>query len=439
MPSLTYQSDPIQNMHGTITVPGDKSISHRAVMLASIAKGTSTINNFLDGHDCQATIRAMRAMGVKIEGPIEKRVVVRGVGKYGLKAPHTTIDCGNSGTTMRLLSGLLAAQPFPSVLDGDDSLRNRPMRRIIVPLLQMGAAVTASEGKPPVYIQSSRGLKGITYDMPIASAQVKSCLLLAGMYADGETTIIEPSHTRDHTERLLTALGYPIHKSGQGITIMSEGECIAADIIVPGDISSAAFFIVAACLLPGSDLIIQNVGINPTRTGILDILRLMGADIALFNKRLCGEEPVADLRIKHAPLEGIDIPASLIPSAIDEFPVIFIAAACAKGQTKLQGAHELRVKESDRIGVMASGLRKVGIEAQDFEDGIIIQGGTIQGGMIDSEGDHRIAMSFAVAGAVSKQSIKILKCEHIATSFPHFLETAAMAGLRIQSQMVHSL
>ncbi len=432
MNALDFISSPVSLIQGDITVPGDKSISHRAIILGGIAKGTTTINGFLDGEDCLATLRAFQAMGVEIEGPIAQRVVIHGVGKYGLKEPKQIIDCGNSGTSMRLLAGLLVAQPFASELNGDASLQKRPMERVSRPLKQMGAEIRTTEGHPPLSIHGGHPLQGITYEMPEASAQVKSCLLLAGMYARGETRVIEPGHTRDHTERMLTTFSYPIQKAENTIIINSESECLGTEIDVPGDISSAAFFIVAATVIPGAELLIRNVGINPTRTGILQILTRMGADISISNKRLWGEELVADLVVKHAPLEGIDIPASLVPLAIDEFPAIFIAAACATGQTLLHGAKELRCKESDRIGAMVDGLQRLGIEAQAFEDGLLINGGQLQGGQVNSYHDHRVAMAFSIAGAVAQSPVTIKDCTNVATSFPTFVETASKINMAIQ-------
>lgn len=425
-------SSPVNSLKGDITVPGDKSISHRAIMLGAIAKGITTVSGFLDGEDCLATLRAFQDMGVRIEGPVSQRVVIHGIGKYGLKKPKQVIDCGNSGTSMRLLTGILAAQPFDSELTGDQSLLKRPMNRISRPLQQMGAAISTRDGCAPLRITGNQMLTGITYEMPEASAQVKSCLLLAGLYAKGETRVIEKSISRDHTERMLTAFSYPIQKSDDTIIINSASECQGTDVIVPGDISSAAFFIVAACLIPQSELIIRNVGINPTRTGILQILKRMGAAMKITNKRLCGEELVADLHINHAPLEGIDIPASLVPLAIDEFPILFVAASCAKGRTVLHGAQELRCKESDRIGAMADGLAQLGIQVQPLADGIIIEGGILQGGVVDSKDDHRIAMAFAVAGAVANAPITIKNCENIATSFPNFVKLAQQIKLSIK-------
>ncbi len=427
-----FISKPAGPLHSAIPVPGDKSISHRAIIFGSIAKGTTTISGFLEGEDCLATLKAFRAMGVSIEGPVSQRVVIHGVGKHGLKKPPENIDCGNSGTSMRLLAGLLAAQSFDSQLTGDESLLKRPMERVSKPLNQMGAEVMTHEGKPPLMIHGGKSLTGIRYDIPEPSAQVKSCMLLAGLYADGETIISETGIARDHTERMLTTFSYPIHKAENEIFINSESECLATDIIVPGDISSAAFFIVAASIIPGSELLIKNVGINPTRTGILQILKLMGADISLLNKRLCGEEPVADLFIKYSPLEGIDIPSVMVPLAIDEFPAIFVAAACAKGQTLLHGAKELRFKESDRIAAMVNGLQTLGIEAQAFEDGLYIKGGQMTGGTVDSYSDHRIAMAFAVAGAAATAPVTIRNCSNVMTSFPGFIDIANEAGMTLQ-------
>lgn len=432
MRCLHFISHPINTINGSITVPGDKSISHRSIILGAIAKGTSRVSGFLDGDDCIATVNAFKSMGVVIEGPNDQEVIIHGVGKYGLKKPTSILDCGNSGTSMRLLSGLLAAQSFNSELTGDDSLKKRPMERVSRPLTQMGALIITAEGKPPLSIQGGQRLQGITYEMPEASAQVKSCLILAGLYAQGETTIIEPALTRDHTENMLRAFSYPVQKSGNRITVNPKGEGIGTTINVPGDISSAAFFIVAATIIPGANLLIKAVGINPTRTGILDILNAMGAKITLENQRFFGEEPVADIRIQHAELTGIDIPVSLVPLAIDEFPIIFIAAACAKGKTVLRGANELRSKESDRIGAMVAGLNQLGIDALALDDGIIIHGGVLQGGKVDSYHDHRIAMAFSIAGSIAKSAVMIENCTNVATSFPTFVNTANSIQLAIE-------
>jgi 3-phosphoshikimate 1-carboxyvinyltransferase len=355
------------------------------------------------------------------------------VGKHGLKAPKNELYLGNSGTSMRLLSGLLAGQAFDSVLTGDKSLSGRPMKRVTGPLAAMGADIkTTEQGTAPLYITGKSGqLKGIDYVMPMASAQVKSCLLLAGMYAEGDTGVTEPAPTRDHTERMLSGFSYPVKQQGSKVTINADGHLTAADIDVPSDISSAAFFLVGASIAPGSDLLLKHVGINPTRTGVIDILRLMGADIEVLNERIVGGEPVADLHVKYSPLKGIDIPEDLVPLAIDEFPVLFVAAACAQGQTRLSGAEELRVKESDRIQVMADGLQVLGVDAQPTEDGMIIQGGSIGGGVVTSHGDHRIAMSFSIAGLRANAPITILDCANVNTSFPEFKDLVKRLGLAL--------
>lgn len=427
-----FISKPVHSIHGEITVPGDKSISHRSIIFGSIAKGTTIINGFLDGEDCIATLKAFQAMGVTIEGPDEQQVVIYGVGKYGLNKPEQVIDCGNSGTSIRLLAGLLAAQSFDSQLTGDESLLKRPMLRISKPLALMGADISTVDGKPPISIHGGKNLHGINYVMPEASAQVKSCILLAGLYAQGETQITETGVSRDHTELMLKNFSYPIHRLGKTLVVDSKHECLATEIYVPGDISSAAFFIVAATIIPGSDVLIRNVGINQTRTGIIHILLEMGANITLLNQRQLGEEWVADLRVQYAQLRGINISENMVPLAIDEFPVIFIAAACARGQTTLHGASELRLKESDRIAVMVDGLKKLGIHAKALEDGALIEGGTLQGGIVESSGDHRIAMSFAIAGAVARDPVTIKNCANVATSFPLFVETAKEFQLQIE-------
>ncbi|HHT9886338.1 TPA: 3-phosphoshikimate 1-carboxyvinyltransferase [Legionella pneumophila] len=429
---LNFISKPVVCLKGEITVPGDKSISHRSIIFGAIAIGTSVIDGFLDGEDCIATLKAFQSMGVRIEGPDKQCVIIHGVGKYGLKQPQNIIDCGNSGTSMRLLAGLLAAQQFDSQLTGDESLLKRPMLRVSRPLSQMGADVTTQDGKPPIVIKGGKKLNGIHYVMPEASAQVKSCLLLAGMYAEGQTKITENAVSRDHTERMLKTFSYPVQIQDGTIIIDRNGECRGTCLNIPGDISSAAFFIVAASITPGSDVLIRNVGINPTRTGIIHILTEMGADIKVLNQRAYGEEPVADLHIRYSQLKGIYIPASMVPLAIDEFPVIFIAAACAQGKTTLHGAKELRLKESDRIGAMVDGLSQLGVHAEGFDDGILIEGGSIQGGEVNSRGDHRIAMSFAIAGAVASAPVTIKNCANVATSFPSFVTTANMLHFQIE-------
>ncbi len=432
--NISFQVDAGGSLKGCIRVPGDKSISHRSIMLGAIAEGTTRISGFLEGEDSLATLRAFQAMGVDIEGPDKGRVVVHGVGLNGLQAPAQPLDLGNSGTSMRLLSGLLAGQAFDSELVGDSSLMSRPMRRVTAPLAQMGAEIdTTDAGTAPLKIKGGRRLQAIDYHMPVASAQVKSCLLLAGLYAHGRTCVHEPAPTRDHTERMLNGMGYPVACS-EGAACLDGGGSLAATVIdVPADISSAAFFLVGASIAPGSDLQLQHVGVNPTRTGVIDILKLMGADIVLSNPRIVGGEPVADVRVRAASLHGIDIPLEQVPLAIDEFPALFVAAACAQGRTLLTGAEELRVKESDRIQVMADGLQALGVDARPTPDGMIIQGGDIAGGTVHSHGDHRIAMSFAMAALRASGPIRIEDCANVNTSFPGFVALAANAGLRIQA------
>ena len=433
--SVTFQVQPGGSLRGEIRVPGDKSMSHRSIMLGSLAEGVTHVRGFLNAEDAMSTLEAFRAMGVKIEGPVNGEVTIHGVGKHGLQAPTKPLYLGNSGTSMRLLSGLLAGQPFNSTLTGDESLESRPMRRVTAPLALMGAEIETQEnGTAPLHIKGKAGqLKGINYDMPIASAQVKSCLLLAGMYAEGDTTVTEPAPTRDHTERMLTGFGYPVKREGSTATINNQGKLTATQIDVPSDISSAAFFLVGASIAPDSDVTLNHVGINPTRTGVIDILRLMGANIEVLNERSVGGEPVADLRVRSSQLKGIDIPEHLVPLAIDEFPVLFVAAACAEGQTTLTGAKELRVKESDRIQVMADGLQILGVDAQPTEDGMVIQGGSIGTGVVESHGDHRIAMSFSIAGLRSSGPITIKNCANVNTSFPEFKQLATHLGLNLTS------
>lgn len=371
-------------------------------------------------------------MGVVIQHQQSGALLITGVGKQGLKAPKKSIDLGNSGTSIRLLTGLFAGALLNVELTGDASLVKRPMKRIVEPLTMMGATILTSEkGTAPLRIIGKNPLQGITYSMPIASAQVKSCLLLAGLYAQGTTVIIEPDVSRDHTERMLEAFGYPYEKKQLTISINSQHQLHGTQIEVPGDISSAAFFIVAATIANKAALTIKNVGVNPTRTGIITLLNKMGAKIAIQNPRTIGGEPIADLYIESAPLHGITIPEDQVSLTIDEFPALFIAAACAKGKTVLHGAEELRVKESDRIQSMAAGLQQLGIEAIPLPDGIIIEGGELKGGEVDSYEDHRIAMSFAIASVRAQAPIIIKQCENIATSFPNFVTTCQSVGLNI--------
>ncbi|WP_076426133.1 bifunctional prephenate dehydrogenase/3-phosphoshikimate 1-carboxyvinyltransferase [Aquipseudomonas alcaligenes] len=432
---LIYLANPGGSLSGRIRVPGDKSISHRSIMLGSLAEGVTQVEGFLEGEDALATLQAFRDMGVVIEGPHHGKVTIHGVGLNGLQPPPGPLYLGNSGTSMRLLSGLLAAQPFDTVLTGDASLSKRPMNRVAKPLRAMGAVIeTGPEGRPPLTIRGGQRLTGMSYEMPMASAQVKSCLLLAGLYAAGETSVTEPAPTRDHTERMLRGFGYPVTVDGNVASVESGHKLSATHIEVPADISSAAFFLVAASIAEGSELVLEHVGINPTRTGVIDILKLMGADLTLENLREVGGEPVADIRVRAAKLKGIDIPEDLVPLAIDEFPVLFVAAACAEGRTVLRGAEELRVKESDRIQVMADGLIALGVKAEPTPDGIIIEGGPIGGGEVWSHGDHRIAMSFSVAALRATAPIRIHDCANVATSFPNFLGLAAGAGIRVAEE-----
>ena len=462
--TASYIITPSSRIQGSIQVPGDKSISHRSIMFGSLAEGVTRVTGFLEGEDALATLQAFRDMGVTIEGPENGNVVIHGVGMQGLKPSRTPLYMGNSGTSMRLLSGILAAQSFDSVLTGDSSLSKRPMERVASPLRQMGAVIqtTGEHGCAPISITGSKAsgntLTGIRYDLPVPSAQVKSCVLLAGLWAKGTTTVTEPEVTRDHTERMLAAFGYEVAVDGHTISLQGGGKLTACDIAVPADISSAAFFMVAAAIAQDSKLTIKQVGMNPTRTGVIDILKLMGANISISNQTHVGQEPVADITIASSELHGIQIPEKLVPLAIDEFPVLFVAASCAHGQTVLTGAKELRVKESDRIAVMAEGLQTLGIDCKVTDDGIIINGGAsvtntadthsnnnvttdtaqwqpvFQGGEIYSHHDHRIAMSFAIASIRAQDTITIHGVETVNTSFPGFAELANQIGLSIATK-----
>jgi len=433
--NLIFHVRPGGCLTGTLRVPGDKSISHRSIMLGSLAEGTTQITGFLEGEDSLATLQAFRALGVEIAGPVDGKVTIQGVGMHGLKAPSGPLDLGNSGTSMRLLAGLLAGQGLELTLVGDSSLSSRPMRRVTDPLRAMGARVeTTEQGTAPLVIHPVDHLNGIDYALPVASAQIKSCLLLAGLYAKGTTRVTEPAPTRDHTERMLSGFGYPVQRVGATASLNGGGKLTACDIDIPADISSAAFFLVGASIAPGSDILLEHVGINPTREGVINILRLMGADIEVLNQRDVGGEPVADLRVRSADLHGIRIPVDQVPLAIDEFPALFVAAACARGETVLTGAEELRVKESDRIQVMADGLASLGVDATPTPDGIVIQGGSIQGGRVGSHGDHRIAMAFAMAALRAEGKILIDDCSNVNTSFPGFVRLAGSVGLAIDSE-----
>ena len=431
-----FKAHPAMRVFGTMTVPGDKSISHRALMLSGIAEGVSEVSGFLASEDCLASLAAMRALGVRIEQTSATRVLIHGAGMHGLKGADRALDMGNAGTAMRLFTGLLSAQKFDSQLIGDASLMKRPMERVAKPLREMGADVRTRNGTPPVDIGGNRGLRGIDYQMPIASAQVKSAILLAALYAAEPTTITAPAVSRDHSERMLASCGVKLDIDGLRITLHPPQRLMSQKINVPGDFSSAAFFIVAGLLAaPVEGLVIQNVGLNPTRVGLLAILRGMGANIEILNPRESGAEPVADLRIFTSPLQGIRVPEDLVSLAIDELPVLFIAAACAQGETWVTGAEELRVKESDRIAAMSAGLTALGVAHTALPDGMRIkgrgQGSAFTSGEIDSYGDHRIAMSFAIASLRAAGAIEIRDVANVATSFPGFVPLAQSVGLAI--------
>jgi 3-phosphoshikimate 1-carboxyvinyltransferase len=432
-----FKAHPAMRVSGSMRVPGDKSISHRALMLSGIAEGVSEVKGFLASEDCLASLAAMRALGVRIEQPDETRVIIHGVGMRGLQDAGRPLDMGNAGTAMRLFTGLLSAQKFDSQLIGDASLMQRPMERVARPLREMGADVRTRNGTPPVDIRGSRSLHGIDYQMPIASAQVKSAILLAALYAAEPTTITAPAVSRDHSERMLKSCGVRLVSDGLRITVHPPQHLSSQNITVPGDFSSAAFFMVAGLLAaPPQGLLIQNVGLNPTRTGLLEILRRMGGRIEILNARECGAEPVADLRISASMLHGVRVSKALVSRAIDELPVLFIAAACAQGETWVSGAEELRVKESDRIAAMSAGLTALGVAHTALPDGMRIEGHEVgsafTSGEIDSFGDHRIAMSFAIASLRAAGAIEIRDVANVATSFPGFVPLAQSVGLAIR-------
>lgn len=425
---------------GRVRVPGDKSISHRALILSALAKDETVIHGLLESADCLATADAMRQLGASIERSPqtcrEPYEVVQGLGLHGLRASVAHIDCGNSGTAMRLLAGVLAGQPFDSVLVGDESLSRRPMRRIAEPLSAMGASIeTSGSGTPPLRIRGRRPLSAIEYRLPVPSAQVKSAVLLAGLFADGETRVIESGISRDHTERLLPAFGVSLARSN-GVVSVSPPEMLRSPgrIDVPGDLSSAAFLFAAAAMTPGASVTVENVGINPTRTGVLDLLSRMGATVEIENHRNFSGEPVADVRVSGGDLRGIEISGGEVALAIDEIPVLLAVAALADGETVVRGAGELKVKESDRLAAMADGLRALGIETELLADGIRVRGGRPLGGVVDSHGDHRIAMSFAVLGQRAAGPVEIHDCANIATSFPGFVQRMREAGLDISER-----
>jgi 3-phosphoshikimate 1-carboxyvinyltransferase len=427
----SYRVQPGGALSGRVRVPGDKSVSHRAVMLGALAEGQTAITGFLDGEDCLSTMKAFQAMGVRIERPGATELRVHGAGLRGLAAPAAPLDLGNSGTSMRLMAGLMSGQAFATTLVGDASLSRRPMKRIIEPLSRMGARIDSEDGHAPLRISPAACLQGISYASPVSSAQVKSGILLAGLYAGGRTEVTEPEPSRDHTERMLRAFGVEV-EAAPGRAALRGGQALkGTHIEVPADISSATFFMVGAAIAPGSDVTLADVGINPTRTGVLEVLRRMGADIEVGPERKLGAEPVADIRVRGRRLSGIAVGRELVAAAIDEFPAIFVAAACARGVTEVTGAEELRVKESDRIQAMCEGLWALGIAASPRPDGASICGGRLRGGTVDSKGDHRVAMSFAMAALRAEQPVTILDCANVATSFPAFPALAAGAGLRI--------
>ena len=427
-----------RSLRGDIRVPGDKSISHRSIMLGAIAEGTTYISGFLEGEDALATLNSFKAMGVNIIGPYKGEVSVHGVGMNGLSSPKDPLYLGNSGTSVRLLAGLLSGQNFDTTLVGDDSLSIRPMGRVVDPLTLMGANISSKDGLLPLQIKGGDSLTGLNYHLPMASAQVKSAILLAGLYADGKTSITEPAPTRDHTERMLSGFGYTVEKNDSKISIFGGGKLRSCSIDVPADISSAAFFMVAASIVPGSDIVLRHVGINPTRTGVIDILKLMGADITVSNMKDVGGEPVGDIRIRYTELNGIEIPVNLVPLAIDEFPVILVAASFAAGTTVLKGAEELRVKESDRIQAMVDGLNLIGVDIEGTADGAIVNGGLVNSQIneieVNSFHDHRIAMAFAVAGLRVESKLVINDCDNVATSFPNFTDLANSIGFAIRKE-----
>ncbi len=418
----------LTSLHGELTVPGDKSISHRAVMFGSLAKGTTRITHFLEGADCLSTISCFRKMGIEIENS-QGEILVHGKGLHGLSAPTGILDVGNSGTTTRLISGILAGQDFVSELTGDASIQSRPMKRIMTPLLSMGADITSIRGNNCVPLRiAGHPLKGIHYDSPVASAQVKSCVLLAGMYSDSITSVTEPVLSRNHTELMLNYFGAKVTSQGTTASIQPEPELYAREITVPGDISSAAYFIAAGLLMPGSEILLKNVGINPTRDGLLRVCKAMGADITALN--VCTEgEPTADLLVRSSALHGTTVEGEIIPTLIDEIPMIAVMAAFAQGTTVIRDAQELKVKESDRIAVMAENLSLMGVDITPTEDGMIIHGGKpLHGAVIDSRLDHRIAMSFAVAGLLCDGPLSIKGGDCVNISYPEFYEDLYSLG-----------
>ena len=429
---MDYLVQPSTISDAVVRVPGDKSISHRAVMLGSLAEGRTEVGGFLAGEDCLATITAFRNLGVGIEQSSPSELIIDGVGLHGLRKPDVTLDLGNSGTAMRLMAGVMAGQSFPSELTGDDSLSRRPMRRVITPLQQMGAEIDSDDGMPPLRIAGGQELHGIEYDMPVASAQVKSAVLLAGLYASGMTVVTEPAVTRDHTERMLRSMGVDVVSSQGKVVMAGRQRPQACPVRVPADLSSAAFLMLAALLAEDANVLIPDVGVNPTRTGVIDILRAMGGRIELEDRRDFGDEPVANVRVFSSDLAGIDVDPRLVSLAIDEFPVLFVAAAAASGRTVFSGLAELRVKESDRIAAMATGLAALGITVEERPDGALITGGRFRGGEVRSFGDHRVAMSLAIAATVADGAVRIRDVTAVDTSFPGFVTCLKCCGADIR-------
>lgn len=431
-----FVAQPVREVGGELRVPGDKSISHRTALLSALAQGTSTVKGFLTGDDCLATAAALRALGVQLnveDGDLN----VQGVGLDGLQAPDSPLDLENSGTGMRLLAGLLASQPFASELTGDESLRRRPMERVAKPLRAMGAEVETRSGTAPIRIRGQYPLTAIDYTLPVASAQLKSALLLAGLRARGQTVVRSPGRSRDHTERLLRSMGVSVEsRLDEVVTIRPPDRLEPIHTEIPGDFSSAAFFLVAGLLAARRGLLIRNVGMNPTRSGLLSIVEAMGGRIEIRSRRVLGGEPVADILVSRSELRGIEVRPEWVPLAIDEFPVLFVAAAFANGRTVVRGAEELRYKESDRLGVMATGLRRLGADVEERPDGLVIVGGELHGGRVDAQGDHRNAMAFAVAGSAAREPVEVLGTDQVSTSFPDFERVAAGCGLAIESTVV---
>ena len=429
---MRFEVLPSRVTSAKLTVPGDKSVSHRALMLGGIAEGRSNVSGFLAGEDCLATLAAMSLMGVTVLRPAPTELVVHGIGLHGLVAPASELDLGNSGTAMRLMAGLLSGQNFSSVLSGDASLSSRPMQRVIGPLELMGASIESNAGCPPLTVHGNPDLQGIDYTLPVASAQVKSAILLAGLYADGVTTVKEPTVTRDHTERMLVTMGAKLERANHRISMRGHQVLQGSDIEVPADLSSASFIMLAAILAERADILITGVGVNPTRTGVIDILLAMGARIELENRRLYGAEPIADIRVRSSSLRGGVIDPALVSLAIDEFPVLFVAAAAAQGKTVFSGLAELRVKESDRIAAMAAGLRALGIQVDEVADGATVHGGKFTGGVVESLGDHRVAMSLAIAGTIAADAVVVNDVAAVNTSFPGFTACLEQLGVVIR-------